>query len=376
MNTPPRVLVVDDTPANVKLLADVLTFKGFQVETAASGREGLEKLAAKPPDIVLLDIMMPGMSGYEVCKEIRANPATALLPVVLVTSLDPQGERIKGIEAGADDFLTKPINQPELLARVRSLLRIKELTDRSEAQARELAEWNARLEARVAEQLSQLDQLGKLKNFFSPAVADTILAAGGESLLATHRRMVTVVFLDLRGFTAFTDGNEPEEVMQVLGAYHRAMGAAVTRWGGTVEHFAGDGIMIFFNDPVPMPDATGNAISMALDMQSEFAPMAAGWAKRGIDLGLGIGVAEGYATLGAIGFEGRWDYAAIGAVTNLAARLCGEAKAGQILTDRRAMASVEAGFNCEPAGDFQLKGFARPVPAFLVNGRKEGAAAA
>ena len=376
MNTPPRVLVVDDTPANVKLLADVLTFKGFQVETAASGREGLEKLAAKPPDIVLLDIMMPGMSGYEVCKEIRANPATALLPVVLVTSLDPQGERIKGIEAGADDFLTKPINQPELLARVRSLLRIKELTDRSEAQARELAEWNARLEARVAEQLSQLDQLGKLKNFFSPAVADTILAAGGESLLATHRRMVTVVFLDLRGFTAFTDGNEPEEVMQVLGAYHRAMGAAVTRWGGTVEHFAGDGIMIFFNDPVPMPDATGNAISMALDMQSEFAPMAAGWAKRGIDLGLGIGVAEGYATLGAIGFEGRWDYAAIGAVTNLAARLCGEAKAGQILTDRRAMASAEAGFICEPAGDFQLKGFARPVPAFLVIGRKEGAAPA
>jgi class 3 adenylate cyclase len=376
MNTPPRVLVVDDTPANVKLLADVLTFKGFQVETAASGREGLEKLAAKPPDIVLLDIMMPDMSGYEVCKEIRANPATALLPVVLVTSLDPQGERIKGIEAGADDFLTKPINQPELLARVRSLLRIKELTDRSEAQARELAEWNARLEARVAEQLSQLDQLGKLKNFFSPAVADTILAAGGESLLATHRRMVTVVFLDLRGFTAFTDGNEPEEVMQVLGAYHRAMGAAVTRWGGTVEHFAGDGIMIFFNDPVPMPDATGNAISMALDMQSEFAPMAAGWARRGIDLGLGIGVAEGYATLGAIGFEGRWDYAAIGAVTNLAARLCGEAKAGQILTDRRAMASAEAGFNCEPAGDFQLKGFARPVPAFLVIGRKEGAAPA
>lgn len=372
MNTPPRVLVVDDTPANVKLLADVLTFKGFQVETAASGREGLEKLAAKPPDIVLLDIMMPGMSGYEVCKEIRANPATALLPVVLVTSLDPQGERIKGIEAGADDFLTKPINQPELLARVRSLLRIKELTDRSEAQARELAEWNARLETRVAEQVAQLDQLGKLKNFFSPAVADTILAAGGESLLATHRRMVTVVFLDLRGFTAFTDGNEPEEVMQVLGAYHRAMGAAVTRWGGTVEHFAGDGIMIFFNDPVPMPDATGSAISMALDMQREFAPMAAGWARRGIELGLGIGVAEGYATLGAIGFEGRWDYAAIGAVTNLAARLCGEAKAGQILIDRRAMASAEAGFDCEAAGDFQLKGFARPVPAFMVIGRKAG----
>jgi adenylate cyclase len=375
MNTPPRILVVDDTPANVKLLADVLTFKGFQVETAASGREGLDKLAATAPDIVLLDIMMPGMSGYEVCKAIRADPASALLPVVLVTSLDPQGERIKGIEAGADDFLTKPINQPELLARVRSLLRIKELTDRSEAQARELAEWNARLEARVAEQVAQLDRLGRLKNFFSPAVADTLLAAGGESLLATHRRMVTVVFLDLRGFTAFTDGNEPEEVMQVLGAYHRTMGAAVTRWGGTVERFAGDGIMIFFNDPVPLPAPTCSAVEMALEMQRGFAPLAADWARRGVDLGLGIGIAEGYATLGAIGFEGRWDYAAIGSVTNLAARLCGEAKAGQILIDRRAMASAEAGFECASAGEFQLKGFARPVPAFLVGGRKEGAAA-
>jgi class 3 adenylate cyclase len=372
MNNPPRVLVVDDTPANVKLLADILTFKGFQVETAASGREGLDKLAATSPDIVLLDIMMPGMSGYEVCKEIRANPAMALLPVVLVTSLDPQGERIKGIEAGADDFLTKPINQPELLARVRSLLRIKELTDRTEAQARELAEWNTRLEARVTEQVAQLDQLGKLKNFFSPAVADTILAAGGESLLATHRRLVTVVFLDLRGFTAFTDGNEPEEVMAVLAAYHRTMGEAVTRWGGTVERFAGDGIMVFFNDPLPIDDAAGQAFAMTLEMQRDFAPLAAEWAKRGIELGLGIGVAEGYATLGAIGFEGRWDYAAIGSVTNLAARLCGEAKAGQVLADRRAMASAEKRFEFAAAGEFQLKGLARPVPAYLAIGEKEG----
>ncbi|MBL8385095.1 MAG: response regulator [Burkholderiales bacterium] len=374
MNTPPRVLVVDDTPANVKLLEGVLGFKGFEVVTAASGPEALAKLAAAPPDIVLLDIMMPGMSGYEVCKAIRAAPATALLPVVLVTSLDPQGERLKGIEAGADDFLTKPINQAELLARVRSLLRIKELTDRSEAQARALAELNATLEARVAEQMAQLERLGRLKNFFSAAVAESILAAGGASLLETHRRMVTVVFLDLRGFTAFTDTNEPEEVMEVLGAYHRVAGAAVTRWGGTVERFAGDGIMIFFNDPVPMPDPTGHALEMALEMQRDFAPLAADWARRGIELGLGIGVAEGYATLGAIGFEGRWDYAAIGSVTNLAARLCGEAAAGQIVTERRTVARAEARFEFAPAGDLQLKGIARPVPGFLVVGRKPGAA--
>ncbi|MBL8378251.1 MAG: response regulator [Burkholderiales bacterium] len=370
MNTPPRVLVVDDTPANVKLLEGILTFKGFEVVTAASGPEGLKKLAESPPDIVLLDIMMPGMSGYDVCKAIRSEPGTALLPVVLVTSLDPQGERIKGIEAGADDFLTKPINQPELLARVRSLLRIKELTDKSEALAQELAQLNASLEARVAEQMEQLERLGRLKSFFSANVAEGILAAGGAKLLETHRRMITVVFLDLRGFTAFTDTNEPEEVMEVLSEYHRVAGAAVTRWGGTVERFAGDGIMIFFNDPIPMDDPTGHALAMALEIQRDFAPHAAAWAKRGIELGLGIGVAEGYATLGAIGFEGRWDYAAIGSVTNLAARLCGEAAAGQIVTERRAMARAEARFEFTPAEDLQLKGITRPVAAFLLIGPK------
>lgn len=368
MNSPPRVLVVDDTPANVKLLADILAFKGFQVETAASGAEALAGLAAAVPDIVLLDIMMPGMSGYEVCRTIRADPATALLPVVLVTSLDPQGERIKGIEAGADDFLAKPINQAELLARVRSLLRIKELTDRTEAQARELVALNASLEARVAEQVAQLERLGRLKNFFSPAVAESILAAGGAALLATHRRLVTVVFTDLRGFTAFTDTHEPEEVMEVLGAYHRAMGAAILRWGGTLEHFAGDGMMVFFNDPVPMPAPTESALAMTLEMRRDFAPLAEQWARRGIELGLGVGVAEGYATLGAIGYEGRWDYAAIGSVTNLAARLCGEAKGGEILVDRRAQARAGAAFEFGEQAEYQLKGINRPVAAYALRG--------
>ena len=374
MNTPPLVLVVDDTPANVKLLAGILEVKGFQVETAASGREALDKLAARLPDIVLLDIMMPGMSGYDVCREIRANPQAALLPVVLVTSLDPQGERIKGIEAGADDFLTKPINQPELMARVRSLLRIKELTDRSEAQAQELAQLNATLETRVAEQVQQLERLGRLKNFFAAPIAESILAAGGDALLKTHRRMVTVVFLDLRGFTAFTDTQEPEEVMEVLGAYHRAMGEAITRWGGTLERFAGDGIMIFFNDPVPVDNPTERALAMALEMQRDFTPLRADWNKRGIELGLGIGIAEGYATLGAIGFEGRWDYAAIGSVTNLSARLCGEAKGGEILVERRTRARAEELFEFADAGEFTLKGLSRPVPGFFLTARKAAGA--
>ena len=199
-----RILVVDDTPANVKLLVDVLQAKGYEAASAVNGEDALTSIAAEPPDLVLLDIMMPGLSGYEVCARLRADPATALLPIVLCTSLDPQQERVKGIEAGADDFITKPINRQELFARVKSLLRIKALQDEVKAQSVLLAQWNRTLEARVAEQVGQLERLGRLKSFFSPQLAEAI-GAGGEAMLATHRREISVVFIDLRGFTAFTD---------------------------------------------------------------------------------------------------------------------------------------------------------------------------
>ena len=246
-----KILVVDDTPANVKLLVDVLTAKGFDVTAAVSGEEALDKVAQERPDLILLDIMMPGLSGYEVCKRLRANPETTLLPVVLCTSLDPNQERIKGIEAGADDFVTKPINRPELLARVKSLLRIKTLQDEVKAQAALIAGWNRTLEQRVQEQVAQIDRLGRLKSFFSPQLAEAIVA-GGEQMLKTHRREISVVFIDLRGFTAFTDQAEPEEVIEMLHGFHAAMGRIVMAHGGTLERFAGDSVMVFFNDPVPM----------------------------------------------------------------------------------------------------------------------------
>ncbi len=361
-----RILVVDDVPMNVKLLADLLGVKGYQAVTASSGAEALAMLEAERPDLVLLDVMMPGMSGYEVCQAIRANPAHAMLPVVLVTALDPAKERVRGLEAGADDFLTKPLNQAELLARVKSLLRIKTLYDEVTRQKDELAQWNHMLEQRVADGVKQLEQVGRLKRFFSPQLAELIVAGGADDPLKSHRREITVVFLDLRGFTAFTETADPEEVMGVLAEYHAAMGRLILDHEGTLERFSGDGIMIFFNDPVPVPDAAARAARMVLEMQREMVLLAAGWKKRGYDLLMGAGIAQGFATIGGIGFPGRIDYGAIGNVTNLAARLCGEARGGEVLLSQRVKGALDDSFRSEPAGELSLKGFQRPVPAFRL----------
>jgi class 3 adenylate cyclase len=354
-----KILVVDDVPVNVKLLADLLTVKGYDVVTAANGAEALAKVEKDRPGIVLLDVMMPGMSGYDVCRKIRENPATTMLPIIMVTALDPSQERVKGIEAGADDFLSKPINQPELLARVKSLLRIKVLHD-------ELADWNRTLEQRVEQQLAQLDRLERLKRFFSPQLAELIVSGETEDPLKSHRREITVVFLDLRGFTAFAETAEPEEVMGVLREYHAVMGRLILRHEGTLERFTGDGMMIFFNDPVPVADAAERAVRMAGAMRDQVDELLVKWRKRGYELDFGVGIEQGYATIGAIGFEGRMDYGAIGTVTNMAARLCGEAKPRQILISQRVLGAVEALIEVEDLGSLTLKGFSKPVPAFNV----------
>ena len=366
MSEPGRILVVDDVPQNIRLLEAVLAPRGHTLVAATSGREALERLAETPgPDLVLLDVVMPEMDGYAVCRALRAEPATRFLPVIMITASGDR-EKLASIEAGADDFLTKPFDQAELLARVGSLLRIKRYQDTVEGQAAELATWNRELERRVREQVDALERLGRLRRFLSPQLADVVVSSGGESFLESHRREITVVFCDLRGFTGFSETVEPEDVMAVLGEYHAALGELIHHFEGTLERFAGDGLMVFFNDPLPCPDAPRRAVAMAVAMRERVAGLADGWRRRGHDLGFGIGIAQGHATLGRIGFEGRWDYAAIGSVTNLAARLCAEAGPGQILVSQRVQTATDGVALADAVGELELRGFSRPVRAYNV----------
>ena len=367
MKQDPLVLVVDDLPQNVRLLEAVLSPKGFRVATASSGDEALSMLGTEHPDLVLLDILMPGMDGYEVCRRIRQDPKTAFLPVIMITASGEE-QKIRAIEAGADDFVNKPFNQAELLARVRSLVRVKQYHDTIENQAAELARWNRELEQRVQDQIEQLERVGRLRRFLPAQLADLIITSGDESFLNGHRREITVVCCELRGFTAFAETAEPEDVWGALEEYHDALGDLVERFEGTLERFTGDGLMVFFNDPIPCGDAPLRSVRMALAMRQRVQDLADSWQRRGHELAFGVGIAQGYATLGRIGFSGRFDYASIGSVTNLAARLCNEAAPWQILVSQRVNAAAEDLVVSRLVGDLSLRGFSRPVRAFEVSG--------
>jgi class 3 adenylate cyclase len=362
------ILVVDDNAANREMLGRRLEREGHRVQLAESGREALEVLGARRVDLVLLDVMMPQVDGYEVLRQLKADEVLRDIPVLMISALDEIESVVRCIELGAEDYLPKPFDPVLLRARIGACLEKKRLRDREAQHLRELADWSHSLEQRVAEQVALVERLGRLKRFFSPQLAELIVAGGADDPLKTHRREVTVCFLDLRGFTAFSETAEPEEVMSVLREYHAVMGQLILEHEGTLERFTGDGMMIFFNDPVPVPNPGERALRMALAMRERVAELIARWRKLGYELDLSIGIALGYATIGAIGFEGRWDYGAIGSVTNLAARLCGEAKPGQILVSKRVLAMTEGLVDVESAGELVLKGFQRPIPAYNVLG--------
>jgi adenylate cyclase len=374
LRTPPRILVADDNATNLELIRVRLGSLGYEIVTAVDGEEALAKARELEPDLVLLDIMMPKLDGISVLKELKRDAALRFVPVILVTAKADTRDVVEGLESGGDDYLTKPFEHAALVARVRSLLRIKELHDTVQSQAvqlreqtEQLADWNQSLERRVAEQLTEIERIGRLRRFLAPQVAQMIASSeASQTLLASHRREITILFCDLRGFTAFTESSEPEEVMAVLHDYHEGLGDLIFRYEGTLERFLGDGIMVVFNDPIVCTDHAARAVRLALDMRTKVDDLASRWSRRGYDLGFGIGIATGFATLGQIGFEHRREYTAIGSAINLASRLCGEARAGQIVIDQRALSSVEPWVEAARIGDLVLKGFNRPVPAFEV----------
>jgi adenylate cyclase len=373
MRESPLILVVDDVPDNVEILQMRLEAQGYAVATAADGLEALEKIRALVPDLVLLDVMMPRLDGIETVKRLKADASLPFIPVILVTAKADASDVIAGLESGGDDYLTKPVDHAGLSARVRAMLRIKALHDtvqdqakRLEDQAAQLALWNSTLEERVKTQLDEIERVGRLKRFLAPQLAEMIVSTGDEGILDSHRRDIVVVFCDLRGYTAFAETGEPEEVWALLREFHAAVGPLVTRFEGTLDHFSGDGLMVYFNDPLPCPDPAARGVRMAVAMREAVGELMTGWRRRGFALGFGVGVAQGYATLGRIGFEERVDYTAIGTVTNLAARLCAEAQDGQILLSKRVAAAVEDIVSLEEVGNLALKGLSQAVAVYNV----------
>ena len=377
MRQPPLILVVDDNEANVDILQTRLEALGYAVITACDGEEALGRARTELPDLILLDIMMPKLDGLEVTRRLKADPTLPFIPIILVTAKADSRDIVAGLDAGGDEYLTKPIDHAALAARVRSILRIKALHDQGQEQARqlasqaaELAKWNANLETLVQGQVDKLERLERLRRFLPAQVAEAIISSDGSDLLASHRREITVVFCDLRGFTAFAEVAEPEEVMAVLGSYHAAAGHLIQHYEATLERFTGDGLMLFFNDPLPCPDPAERAARFAVELRDAVDALAESWRARGHQLGFGVGIALGFATLGRVGFDARSDYTAIGTVVNQAARLCDYAKAGEILISQRVKVEVEQLAHLETVGELALKGLRQALPAHRLLGLK------
>jgi len=369
-----RILIVDDDRMNRMLLSRTLERDGHTTASAESGEQALKMLGQAPYDVVLLDVVMPEMDGFEVLARVKGDPQTRHLPVIMISAVDDMAEIVQGIQNGAEDYLPKPFDAVLLSARIRASLARKRLHDlemQYRAEIREhaltLEQLNRELTRRVQEQVDELNRLNRLRRFLSPQLAELVVSAGEESLLEPHRREISVLFCDLQGFTSFSEISAPEQVVSVLGEFHENFGALVRAFNATVGFFAGDGLMVFFNDPIPCPDPAARAMRMATALRTSMAGTLAGWRRREYDLDFRTGIAFGYATLGQMGFEGRNDYTAVGPVVNMAARLCDLGfGGGDILADQASYSAVEHLVHAEPLGLVNLKGFSRPRSVYRI----------
>jgi class 3 adenylate cyclase len=347
----PLICVVDDDNAHRRVLSEYLVAKGFRVVAFASGSEFLERNAdVETYDLVISDINMPGISGLELCRSIRQLNQRVRLPVILITGNDPSADHAKGLDAGADDFIGKPYSIRHVLAKIRSLIEIR-----------------VHEKKRHREHASTQGLNDELRRFLSPNIASRLAGESLNSFLEPHRAEVTVLFADLRRFTAFSERVEPEEVLEVLRHYYTAVGRAAIKYKGTLGHLAGDGIMVFFNDPEPVKDHTQMAIRMALEAREELLQQKKIWEERQYDIDFGMGISEGFATIGGIGFDRFSQYSVIGTVSNFASRLCHLAVDGQILISRRYLSRLEPGFcRAESVGEASLKGIEKPVSLYNI----------
>ncbi len=357
---PATILVVDDDPLNRAMLSMSLGAEGHQVREAGNGLEAIAVLAEHAIDVVLTDIEMPEMDGYGLLAHRSGDDRLKTIPFIVISGVDEMDSIVACIKLGAEDYLPKPFDPVLLHARLGACLDRKRMTD-------ELLEWNTRLSERVEEKVREVERLNTLRRFVTPQLAEAI-AAGGDSILASHRREITVLFCDLRGFTAFAETAEPEEVMAVLREFHHAIGPMIFDHGGTIAQFTGDGMLVFFNDPVPLDDPAWDAVRLAIAMRDRTDGLGQQWRRRGHELALGIGIAVGYATCGEIGFEGRTEYTAIGSVVNLAARVCAMAPGGRILVTHRVHAAVDDRVTASSLGDHDFKGFSRPASLYQIDG--------
>ncbi len=371
MRKPPRILVVDDQPQNVEILQDRLEGHGYDMATALSGEAALAMAMTEPPDLILLDVVMPGMDGLEVCRRLKADVSLPFIPVIMITAKTDAADIVSGFESGADEYLTKPLEQAALVARVKSMLRLKAFHDRVweqanqlEAETTSLDRWNQSLTSQMRRQMADLERLSLLKRFVPPPLAECILSEAAPDHLHSKRRNVAILCGVIHGWSGFADGAEPETALTVMSEAYQSIGELIAQFDGLFQPLDGDRLLVALNAPLADSEPLRRATQMAALMRQRLQLLAADWRSRGYPLDVGMGVAYGEATLGVVDAGSHWDYVVMGVVRQLACRLGEMAHGGNMLVNDAIRQGMQERLGDAPAGHLTLPGESDPIPYF------------